>query len=441
MMSRFEVAIDQWLRETPKITATRISQLIRQTIDPTFQANERTVREYVATRRVRIIPKETFVRLAYSPGEQVQFDFKDVVALIGGVETQLHLFVARLSYSTAFFARAYRSEDRPALFDGLVASCVCFGGIPHEGVFDNATAAIRRVLRGRNREMNPAFSVLCGDLALPMQFAAPAKGNEKGGVEGLHGYIEDNFFRPIPEYTSLQNLNMALDTFVDRYLEKPMAGERVIDRLERERSALRPLPTILPETCIRESVRINKFAEVTYRTNRYSVPSKFSHRDAILEVFHNRIRIVVDTIPIAEHERSFNRHDAVLDLLHFIDLLSYKHRAVTRAEVFRRPEFNQILRSLLKDYTENDPETAGKRFMRVIALLENHSMKDVVRSVQSAKMRGTDDPAAIELLLRQEEHPYQVVPPLSLPPETRGFSCPATSLNSYDLDSLKELAI
>jgi transposase len=54
-----------------------------------------------------LIPSEAFVRLVYEAGGQVQFDFKDVAARIAGKEVGLKLFVARLSYSTAFFARCY----------------------------------------------------------------------------------------------------------------------------------------------------------------------------------------------------------------------------------------------------------------------------------------------------------------------------------------------
>jgi transposase len=63
--------------------------------------------------------------------------------LIGGIEIKLHLFVARLSYSTKWFARCYRTEDRPALFDGMLEACKSFGGVPREGVFDNASTAVK----------------------------------------------------------------------------------------------------------------------------------------------------------------------------------------------------------------------------------------------------------------------------------------------------------
>jgi transposase len=437
-MARFEAHVDQLLRETPKITSARVAQVIRQTIDPTFRASERSIREYVASRRARLVPKEAFVRLVYLPGDQMQLDFKDVVARIDGVETKLHMFVARLSYSTVFFARCYRSEDRPALFDGILSSCERFGGVAGEGVFDNATTAVKRILRGRDREVSKDYAALCGSLALRMQFAAPAKGNEKGGVEGLHGTIEDALFRPTPSYNSLGDLNAALDELSNAHLKKRVSGEVVQERFERERAALRPLPVLLPPTCVREPARINKFSEITYKTNRYSTPSRFAHRAATIEIYHDRLRIIVDTVAIAEHKRCFGRNEAVLDPVHFIDLLSFKHRAVVRAEVFRQRSFHHALRTLLHRYVENDPISAGKRFMRVIALLEHYSMIDLVHAVEAALQRGPDDPAAIALTLRQGQQPYRAAPPLHLEPGTRGSSRPTVNLASYNTIALKE---
>jgi hypothetical protein len=188
-------------------------------------------------------------------------------------------------------------------------------------------------------------------------------------------------------------------------------------------------------------VRINKFFEVTYKTNRYSVPSKYAHRDATIEIFHDRIRVVVDGVLIAEPERVFGKHEAILDPLHFIDLLTFKHRAVVRAEVFRHRRFHHSLQSLLNGYVENDPASAGKRFMRVVRLLEDHPMNDLVDAVVAAAQRGTDDPAAIALLLRQGARPYQAAEPLRMNPGTQGGIRPVVSLDSYDTNSLKESAI
>src|ERR1035438_7471475 len=90
---------------------------------------ERAVRIYVARRRLILHPKAAFIRQVYVPGDQVQYDFKDIRAVIAGDEAGLHLFTARLSYSTVWFGHCYRTEDRPALLDGILRSSVEFGGV------------------------------------------------------------------------------------------------------------------------------------------------------------------------------------------------------------------------------------------------------------------------------------------------------------------------
>ena len=130
--------------------------------------------------------------------------------LLAGVLVVVQLFVVRLSYSGRFMARASMRCDQPSLFAGLLAGFLAFGGLTRTSIFDNASTAVRRILRGRNRAENEAFTAFRGGLALHVEFAAPAKGNEKGGVEGVHGYIEDNFFRPMPSYADLDELNAAI---------------------------------------------------------------------------------------------------------------------------------------------------------------------------------------------------------------------------------------
>jgi hypothetical protein len=98
------------------------------------------------------------------------------------------------------------------------------------------------------------------------------------------------------------------------------------------------------------------------------------------------------------------------------------------------------LRGLLNGYVETDPLGAGKRFMRVIALLEENSMNDLVHAVEAAQQRGTDDPAAIALALRQGRQPYHAAPPLRLDPEARGSARPTVDLTQYDITMLKEYA-
>ncbi|MDB5070601.1 MAG: hypothetical protein JWM87_1712 [Candidatus Eremiobacteraeota bacterium] len=203
LLDRYVSHIDELIRSTPKITAVRVGSYLRQNVDADLQVNERTLREFVAARRRVLVPKEAFIRAAYAPGDQSQFDFSPMSVLLAGILVVVQLFVVRLSYSGRFIACASMRCDQLSLFEGLL---VAFGGLPRSSIFDTSTA-VRNILRGRRREENEAFAAFRGGLALNVTFAAPAKGNDKSGVEGVHGYIEDNFFRPIPSFAELDELN------------------------------------------------------------------------------------------------------------------------------------------------------------------------------------------------------------------------------------------
>ncbi len=153
----YRVHIDAWLRESPQITARRICTLLHERVDAKITIGERALRRYVASRRRLLAPKEAFIRAKYCPGDQAPFDFTPVPVTIAGVLVVVQLFVMRLSYSGRLFASASWRCDQPALFAGILEAFVTFGGLPKEALFDNASTAVTRVLRGRSRDENATF--------------------------------------------------------------------------------------------------------------------------------------------------------------------------------------------------------------------------------------------------------------------------------------------
>lgn len=439
-LDAYRYHIDDLLRRSPKITAIRIGNQLRAFVDPDLQISERALREYVANRRREILGREAFVRALYVPGDQMQFDFTPVELVVAGVLTKVHLFVARLSYSGRLFARVSYREDQVALFAGILGAVVHFGGVPRVGVFDNAKTAVTRVLRGRNREENEAFRTFCGGLALKVEFTAPAKGNEKGGVEGFCGFVEDNMFRPTPECESLAAFNIELEWFCrnDENRVSSVHHETIGERFAREQPTLRPLPKTLPAACVRRIARINKFAEAVCDTNRYSVPSQWAHRTAVLELFEDHLRIVVDDQVVAEHKRCTGKHQTMLDVRHAIELLAFKHRSVERAEIIAQSRLPAPLLALRDRLLEHDRARAGRAFVAVLQLLLTYSAEIVAECVSQALICGTLDPAAIALLVRQRTAPLPPATPLLALRAPDGMQRPVVDLARYDLAALCE---
>jgi transposase len=396
--------IDALLQSTPRITAKRIGAIICEQYDQPICISESALRKFVARRRRDLIPKEAFVRALHVPADQAQFDFSPMQTIIAGVLVVVHVFAMRLSYSGHFFARASYGEDRPSLFAGLLAAARFFGGLTRIAVFDNPKTAVQRILRGRDRLQNKEFRRFCGELALEVEFAAPRRGNEKGGVEGTMGYIEDNFFRPTPSYESIDALNADLERLCRANLERTNSthGERIGDRFAREAPALRPLPERLPKPCVLEYARVNKFAEVTVETNHYSTPTQYAYRDAVVEVFESRVEIVIDGNRVAEHRRSRGKNEWIIDPEHYIDLISQKHRSATRALAFADERLPQPLIALRDRLIERDGPTATKTWMAVLRLAKEGSLNTLSNATEVALSLGTLDPQSIALILRQQ---------------------------------------
>jgi transposase len=66
---------------------------------------------------------------------------------------------------------------------------------------------VSRILGDGTRQKTRAFFELQSHYLFADKFGRPAKGNDKGKVEGLVGYIRRNFLVPIPRVASWEELN------------------------------------------------------------------------------------------------------------------------------------------------------------------------------------------------------------------------------------------
>lgn len=442
-LDRHVGVIDALLQSTPKITAKRIGVIVCEQYDGSLSISEAALRKFVARRRCELLPKEGFVRAQYALGDQAQFDFSPMQAIVAGVLVVVQVFAMRLSYSGHFFARASYRQDRPALFGGLLAAVKFFGGLPRVAIFDNAKTAVKRILRGRNREQNEQFRAFCGELALEVEFAAPRRGNEKGGVEGVMGYIEDNFFRPIPSYTSIEELNADLDRLCRANLGRKHSAHRELigTRFAREVQALRPLPEWLPAPCVREYARVNKFAEVTVETNHYSVPSRYVRRDAVVEIFEDSVAVMIGDERVAQHRRGRGKHEFIIDPMHYLELISHKHRSATSALAFANERLPRPLVVLRDRMIERDGPSATKAWMAVLRLALDSSLPALTEATELALARGTLDPQAIELILRQRGTATTDRLDLARRLPTPALHAQVVDLQAYRITTLVERAI
>ena len=60
-------------------------------------------------------------------------------------------------------------------------------------IYDNLTTAVKKVLHGKKRQLQEAYSHFHAYYSFTPRFCNPGQGHEKGGVEGLVGYARRNY--------------------------------------------------------------------------------------------------------------------------------------------------------------------------------------------------------------------------------------------------------
>jgi hypothetical protein len=127
------------------------------------------------------------------------------------------------------------------------------------------------------------------------RFCNPAKGQEKGGVEGLVGFSRRNFLVPIPEVRNLEELNLLLEKRCVEDDARQIQGrgdERTIDeRHELESGRLLSEPATPYENTKTIPVRISAYQTAQVDFNRYSVPTSYAGRRLWAHVDCDRVSV------------------------------------------------------------------------------------------------------------------------------------------------------
>ena len=192
-------SIEMWLeadKERPRKqrhTARRIYD--RLVTEQGFGGSETTVRRYVRGAKVRlgVGGAKAFIPLEPDLGQEAEVDWGTALAVISGEEARYKVFCMRSRFSGKHFVRLYPCGRQQAFFDAHIHGFSFFGGILPVLVYDNLTTAVRRVLCGRRRVEQEAFGRFHAYYNFTPRFCNPDSAHEKGGVEGLVGYVRRNY--------------------------------------------------------------------------------------------------------------------------------------------------------------------------------------------------------------------------------------------------------
>ena len=373
-----------------------------------------------------------YVPLSHPPGH-AQCDFGQAKAVIGGVEQTIHYFVLDLPHSDACFVKAYPAETTEAFCDGHVSAFSFLGGVPRSILYDNTRLAVARILGDGRRKRTRVFSELVSHYLFEDRFGRPGKGNDKGKVEGLVGYARRNFLVPVPSFPSFDALNAYLEERCLERLGRQLRGhnETIGQRMERDLETLLALPAVPYDASDKHVSRVSSLSLVRYRTNDYSVPVAYGHREVVVRGYVGEVVISNGAEVIARHPRSYERDDFVFDPIHYLPLLERKTGALDQAAPlagWELPDEFGVLRRLL----ESRMGRRGKReFVQVLRLMENFRTQEVYEGVRDALRLGAISFDAIKhlVLCRIEGRPQRL--DLELYPYLPRVTVTKTSASDY----------
>jgi transposase len=401
---------------------------------------ESTVRHYVCRRKQELgtAERETFVPQTYDWGSEGQVDWYEAFAEVLGERRKVYCFSMRSMAGGGAFHGAYYHATQQAFLEAHELAFHYFGGVFRRLRYDNLKSAVKKILRGHQREETERLIAFRSHWGFESEFCNPARGNEKGGVEGEVGYFRRNHLVPIPRVQELEELNELLLAGCRADELRRIAGkpQTVGEAMRIEREHLLPLTTEGFELAETSFPVVDGKGCVKVRTNFYSTPLK-PGTHARVKLLPAYVEVWQERELVARHERSFGRYEQVLDLEHYLDVLERKPGALAGSSPLRQwrergrwPEsFDRLWQSLRE---RHGPQAGTRTMIELLALGKRQGWDRLQHAVEASLALGCTDAAAVRHLITANELIRSRTEPCALSGLER-YDRPLPQIEEYDL--------
>ena len=145
-----------------------------------------------------------------------------------------------------------------------------------------------------------------------------------------------------------------------------------------------------------------------FDNNDYSVPVRYAHHPIVVKGYVDRVELCHKGEKVAVHRRSWSKEGVFFNYKHYLPLLEKKPGSLDHALPLvdlDLPECFDVLRRRLELNYEQEGEGI-REYIRVLRLLENHSVAKLGQAVEKALRIGASSRDAISLFLIPQQ-PWQ----------------------------------
>jgi hypothetical protein len=190
-----------------------------------------------------------------------------------------------------------------------------------------------------------------------------------------------------------------------------------------EQPHLRPVPAAY-DCGSHHEVTLNRYSQVVFETNRYSVPVELAQKHLVLKAYPFHIEILTPTACIAHHERCYAREQDILDPLHYLPLLAERPGAFEHATPMRQwrahwpPVYEELLaqlRAKAVGHSATQKENRAVRsFIQILMLHAEQPAAVVEEAITQALAAGMVHLEGVTFCLNRLLDPAPTLPSLAL---------------------------
>jgi transposase len=417
LLDPYRDQIHDLLAKYPELSAVRIREEIART---GYTGGACILRRYLRT--VRPARARVYQEVSYEPAQAMQVDWGECGRVqVGSTTRKVSVFVAVLCYSRLLYLEFTLSQRKAEFYRGLVNALTFFGGSPRHLIFDNLKTAVVNG-SGRNACFHPEFLALCGYFCLQPVPCARRDPESKGVVEASVRYIKHNALagradelRRFEDYLALANRWRDEVANVRRH---ESTQERPVDRLQKERPLLRPLPSIPFDTDEVVPAVVSPHARIEFDGNRYSAPPQYARKPVTIRAQRDQLRLLYQGQVVAQHVRSYERRQWIVLPDHRLAALALRQRSRQQALAHEFDAWGPEARAFHLELCRR-PVKTSVHLRRLLQLGQLYGRTEVLAAVTRAAELATFDAAYVENLLLTERRRRQLPTPTLPTPKRR----------------------
>ncbi len=316
-----------------------------------FNIGYTTVCNYIRSKETIPRSKEAYIRQVYEPGSSCEFDWGEVKLTISNQQRKFQLAVFTSAYSNYRYSFLFERQDTLAFLESHVLFFSTAKGVFREMVYDNMRVAVAKFVGKYEKEPTQALLNLRSHYQFSHRFCNAYRGNEKGHVERSVEYVRRKAFGLKDDFTTLEQANNQLLVALEKInnANQQLTGKSANEMFAQEKNHL--IEYIQPlEFCDSEQLRVDKYATISYRTNRYSVSDKLVGKFVDVKIYSLKLEIFHDNQIVCSHKRVYSKHQWVISIEHYLDTFKRKPGALAGSlALASSKQLKNIYESYFKD--------------------------------------------------------------------------------------------